>query len=241
MTSQDVDNVNMADTDDTFHPASTSEPSRRGYHHGHLRQALIDAGMAALAHTEAADLSLRALARELNVSANAAYRHFADKDALLSALAAEGFRLFTAAQSEALRDDTAASGIASGLRYVQFAQAHPNLFRLMFSLCAPGTMQSNNPPDEDFQASAMNAFEQLLRQSAAPGTQDVFDEATLYKALARWSLVHGLSHLLLEGQLAFFGTQTDDLVKAILQASGLGAADQAEAISTGKPPRKAKS
>jgi AcrR family transcriptional regulator len=213
-----VDNVNMADTDDASTPAS----SRQGYHHGRLRQALIDAGMAALTHTEAADLSLRALARELNVSANAVYRHFADKDALLSAVAAEGFRLFSAAQNEAMSEDNASSGIASGLRYVQFAQAHPNLFRLMFSLCAPGPTQEKHPHDEEFQTSARHAFEQLLRNSAAPNTRNVFDEATLFKALARWSLVHGLSHLLLEGQLALFGPKTDSVVTAILQASGVG-------------------
>lgn len=209
--------------------------SERAYHHGDLRNALIDAGMNALATQDAAELSLRALARELGVSANAAYRHFADKDALLSALAAEGFRRFAAEQANSrcttgpgpgqagLKGGPQDEALSSGLRYVQFAQRHPGLFRLMFGRFLLASQ------DAELQGAAMAAFMQLLEQSRAPDAPPgPPDEATLMRALARWSLVHGLSHLLLEGQLGLFGAQPDGLVRAVLEASGLGDAGRPE-------------
>mgnify|MGYP006168392301 FL=1 len=207
-----VDNVNIMDV----------KNSDRAYHHGDLRNALIDAGLTALETQDAADLSLRALARSVGVSANAAYRHFADKDALLSALAAEGFRRFARDQAatgtHALNADQA---LASGLRYVQFAQRHPGLFRLMFGQF----LHARN--DSALQEAAMQSFAQLLAQSRPPrpdgrAPSGPPDEATLLRALAKWSLVHGLSHLLLEGQLDILGQPTPERLTAILEASGLG-------------------
>ncbi|MDE2595168.1 MAG: helix-turn-helix transcriptional regulator, partial [Burkholderiales bacterium] len=127
MTPQHVDNVNMTDGNHSF---------ERPYHHGNLRAALIEAGLQALEQTDASELSLRAIAREVGVSANAAYRHFADKQGLLSAMAAEGFRRFSAAQQTAQKaaQRQASEGApgtcsaATGHAYIAFAQAHPALF-----------------------------------------------------------------------------------------------------------------
>lgn len=240
MTPRNVDNVNIM----------VSSKSERAYHHGDLRNALIDAGLAALEADEGAELSLRALARALGVSANAVYRHFADKDALLSALAAEGFRRFAAEQAEALAQ-SADDPVATGLGYVHFAQRHPALFRLMFGRF---TRACDNA---ELQQAALAAFEQLLQGSRpgdAPTSPGAVDEATMLRALARWSLVHGLSHLLLEGQLNFFGPggSHDALAREVLLASGLGPAAEAprtqprpaaSAVTQprGKPSTKAKS
>lgn len=208
MTPRYVDNVNIMG----------SPKSERAYHHGDLRNALIEAGLSALQTQDAAELSLRALARDLGVSANAAYRHFADKDALLSALAAEGFRRFGRAQLEA-RTQAPSDPLATGLGYVHFAQRHPALFRLMF-----GSF-THSRADAELQQAAIDAFGQLLQDSRAPGQTGDIDEATMMLAIARWSLVHGLSHLLLEGQLGLFGAQGnqhDALILAVLQASAGG-------------------
>ena len=90
---------------------------RDAYHHGDLRSALIEAGMHALSTHSADALSLRALAREVGVSATAVYRHFPDRDALLVALALTGFDQLAAAQQ-------AASRAASGkVRWQHFPQA----------------------------------------------------------------------------------------------------------------------
>lgn len=186
--------------------------SERRYHHGDLRNALIEAGLAALERSDTANLSLRAIAREVGVSANAAYRHFADKDALLSALAAEGFRRFSARQAEAAiaHADPVAARTASGRAYIRFAQDHPALFRLMFSHFL---IDSANP---ELQQTALGAFQALIASSAKEAGTAPDDERALLTAVARWSLVHGLSHLILDGQLAPFAGQVEQLVDGVL-------------------------
>lgn len=219
-------------------PPTLPAKPERAYHHGDLRNALIDAGLTALEAHDASELSLRALARELGVSANAVYRHFADKDALLSALAAEGFRRFAREQREArgLLDTDPA---ATGLGYIRFAQRHPALFRLMFGRFTRACDSA------ELQEAALAAFGQLLEDSRAPapvgstGTatdgsapaHEAIDEATMLRAIARWSLVHGLSHLMLEGQLSFFGpgAASEQLAAAVLMASGMGSAPAGKA------------
>lgn len=232
MTPRYVDNVNIMVSPPPLH----TKPDR-AYHHGDLRNALIDAGLTALEAQDASELSLRALARELGVSANAVYRHFADKDALLSALAAEGFRRFAREQREA-RAQLQTEPAATGLGYIRFAQRHPALFRLMFGRFTRACDSA------ELQEAALAAFGQLLEDSRAggpagqAGTQPgertdlaggAIDEATMLRAIARWSLVHGLSHLMLEGQLSFFGpgTASEQLAAAVLMASGLGSAPPA--------------
>jgi AcrR family transcriptional regulator len=236
MTPRYVDNVNIM----VSPPPSHTKPDR-AYHHGDLRNALIDAGLTALEAQDASELSLRALARELGVSANAVYRHFADKDALLSALAAEGFRRFAREQREA-RAQLDTDPAATGLSYIRFAQRHPALFRLMFGRFTRACDSA------ELQEAALAAFGQLLEDSraATPAGQPAersgpaggaIDEATMLRAIARWSLVHGLSHLMLEGQLSFFGpgTASEPLAAAVLMASGLGSAPTAAAQPLGTP------
>jgi AcrR family transcriptional regulator len=210
MTPRNVDNVNMAsqhiDSDDAV------DVTDRRYHHGNLRAALIEAGLAALSSSESTDLSLRAMARAVGVSANAAYRHFADKEALLSALAAEGFRRFAAAQQLAVQglSDPIEARTAAGLAYIAFARQHPALFRLMFGHFTPGR------GDEDLQQAAMTAFDALVASSAKESGSQPGDERAFLTAIARWSLVHGLSHLLLDGQLDSMGPQVEQIVLGVL-------------------------
>jgi AcrR family transcriptional regulator len=226
---QNVDNVNMQE---------------KSYHHGNLRAALIEAGLAALERSDTADLSLRAIAREVGVSANAAYRHFADKEALLNALAAEGFRRFAAhqaqvqkqAQAKARRQhtDPKEARAATGKAYVHFARDNPALFRLMF-----GRMVSQNIHDsanEELREMGAFAFQGLLQATAQEHGTPPESEQTLLMAIARWGLVHGLSHLMLDGQLAAFGSDVDQIIDGVFKLKFSEPAPQ-----TGRPPSKAKS
>ncbi|MCO4091116.1 MAG: helix-turn-helix transcriptional regulator [Sphingorhabdus sp.] len=124
---------------------------RDAYHHGDLRSALIAAGMHALSADSADALSLRALAREVGVSATAVYRHFPDKDALLVALAMTGFDQLAAAQQAASRSASGQGALAafsaSGAAYVRFAIINQELFRLMWK-AAPRGDQLHLPIDE---------------------------------------------------------------------------------------------
>lgn len=195
----------------------TGDERSRGYHHGNLKASLIEAGLAALAQSEADDLSLRQLAKDVGVSANAAYRHFEDKDALLSAMAAEGFRRFARAQQDAVAQVPQPEDRlkASGRAYVAFAQAHPALYRLMFQRL------SCVVTDPDLAHSALSGMSVLLEATSSMLHAPVDDERVRVVAAGCWSLVHGLSALSQGGQLAVFGLPMPELIDRVLSMPGL--------------------
>jgi AcrR family transcriptional regulator len=165
-------------------------PARSTYHHGALRHALIAAARTLLDEGGANAVGLRETARRVGVSATATYRHFRDKDSLLAAVAAEGFRAFGTALDDAARGSQSLS--AMGRAYVEFALANPGLFRLMFGA---QIRERNKFPELTEAADA--AFARLKAAAAhAPSASDL--DAS---AVAAWALVHGLSHLLLDGML----------------------------------------
>src|SRR6202047_518121 len=113
---------------------ATMSPESGTYHHGDLRAACLSAALELLEEGGATALSLRAVARRARVSPAAPYRHYADRDALVSAVAAVGYRelaesLAAASPAPSTPDDLAAVAAA----YVQFALQRPALFRVMFS------------------------------------------------------------------------------------------------------------
>jgi AcrR family transcriptional regulator len=188
---RDVDNVNIS---------PEHESGTRAYHHGNLRATLVAEGLAALEEGDRADVSLRELARRAGVSPNAAYRHFKDKDALLAALAAEGFRQLTEA-GEASQTAPRSAGDAKesfrsyGRAYVVFASRHPALFRLMFGRFTPSERS------EELQRAGGRTFQDLYAGVAATSGLPPDDPRVATGALYAWSLVHGLSNLILDGQV----------------------------------------
>ena len=171
--------------------------AKRTYHHGDLRAALIEAGLALLEQRHGDDIALREVARTVGVSATAVYRHFPDKAALLRALAAAG--LDRLAQAQRAASDGAGGGTAgfyaTGRAYVAFALANPALFRLIFS----------NPPKQALldraPESAPEAF-RMLRENAAILEAPGADAAAVdLAALDAWTRVHGLAVLMLDGQI----------------------------------------
>ncbi|MFO1428670.1 MAG: TetR/AcrR family transcriptional regulator [Candidatus Competibacteraceae bacterium] len=179
--------------------AITRQPLRKGtgkvgYHHGNLRAALVEAGLQLVEETGIEALTLREAARRAGVSQTAPYRHFADKEALLAAVAAAGFKALQQALSEA------ATGIGDinrrlprlGQAYVHFALDHPGLFRLMF-----GAGIGDKQPYPLLQQAAQAAYALLedTMRAYLSGGHDI-PAATV----AAWSLVHGLASLLLDRQ-----------------------------------------
>ncbi|MBS0644239.1 MAG: TetR/AcrR family transcriptional regulator [Acetobacteraceae bacterium] len=156
---------------------STSE---RGYHHGDLRTALLDAADTLLDSGGDGAVSLREAARMAGVSPAAAYRHFADKEALLGALAARHFAAFGLALGQA-----GGSRTALGRAYIRFALARPGRFRLMF-----GPLLGRVEPGSPLARAAEATFAGI--EAASPTRDD---------ALRAWGMVHGLSHLLLDGAI----------------------------------------
>ena len=108
--------------------------SNRPYHHGRLRESLLDAGFELLRDTPVSELSLRAVAKQAEVSHAAPYHHFANRTALLEALGTECMERFVGRQRTAA--ENADSGRRSlrdlGIAYVRFAAEEPHAFELIF-------------------------------------------------------------------------------------------------------------
>ena len=182
---------------------STNSP----YHHGNLRQALLEAALVILEQQGEDGLCLRDLARAVGVSPAAPYRHFDSRAALLEALAVTGFQRF-AARMEAVAacgpDDPMA---AMGKTYVVFALQNANLFRLMFS---PQLKKDSRP---GLRMAADAAFDTLRHLVGGD-----LDKGRI-RALAAWAKVHGLAVLLLDGQIAMrSGEDTEALVEEIISS-----------------------
>ena len=171
---------------------------KQGYHHGNLRNALIETGMSLLHEKGDGDIGLREVARGAGVSATAVYRHFPDKYALMTALAMEGYeRLADAQQQAAATKKNIADGFrASGRAYVRFALSNPALFRLMTRQLQPTSISNEQGSPNDNRA-ARFLFNQVSKLLPAGSSTEQIE----LTALQAWALVHGLATLVLNGQI----------------------------------------
>jgi AcrR family transcriptional regulator len=163
--------------------------SGRPYRHGNLPAALQAAARQILDENGLQSVGLRETARRVGVSATAAYRHFASKDDLLASVAAEGFRELAAAMEGATRGATPLT--RAGLAYIEFAHQNPGLFRLMF-----GPILADRAKYPTLQTASARVEALLLSGVADLDPRPLDDNLA---ATAAWSLVHGLSHLVVDG------------------------------------------
>jgi AcrR family transcriptional regulator len=200
----------------------TPRPARRGYHHGDLRRALLDAAIPLIRKGGPEALTLRAVARAAGVSQTAPYRHFADRAALVAAVADQGFERLHARLLEAVESpekttgksqQTARGGLqAIAVAYVQFALDHPDEYRVMFG--GEITTGGASPASRD------KVFAFLLEGISMVQRQSLVREGDpRAMALTSWALVHGLVMLVLDGQLK--GNQAPTPVELTLQATEL--------------------
>jgi AcrR family transcriptional regulator len=211
-------------------PARTGRKPRAAaddtpYHHGALRDALLQAAERVLERDGLAGLTLRAVAREAGVSHAAPTHHFGDLTGLVSELAAIGFRQFNMAMAESCTADTPypARGMARAKAYVAYAQAHPGMYGLMFRT---ERLDYSRP---SLHEAAETSFAGLAHAIAASRHEQIAEEAlTLEQAAAiarAWSLVHGFTMLLLDGRLEDIlhrlpkGTDSAMLLDAMLKVA----------------------
>jgi AcrR family transcriptional regulator len=190
---------------------------KTAYHHGDLRSACVRAAMQLLEESGETALSLRAVARSAGVSPSAPYRHYEDREALVSAVAALGYRelaerLLAAHSSPSTPEQLAVVAVA----YVQFALERPALFRLMFG--------EPCDRDHDERSAATAAVSQYLGEIVARAFPEVDSEAM---ATAIWALVHGLAFLYLDGKLdapapSAVAERVTAAVEALLTATSVG-------------------
>lgn len=179
-----------------YEPAVTTSSS---YHHGSLREALLDAAVDLVVEQGSDALSLRELARRAGVSSAAPYRHFPDKDALVRGVIARGYQRFDQALARAVKSQAKEPALRAvqqlGVAYVRFAARNPNLFRLIFS-----PLGQDSGQDAELDQARRKASEHLPRalmrlQSEGIATSSSVEELT---ELA-WALVHGVAVLHLDG------------------------------------------
>ncbi|MBD2473016.1 TetR/AcrR family transcriptional regulator [Nostoc sp. FACHB-145] len=179
------------------------------YHHGDLRQALIEAAIELIAQQDVSSVSLREVARRVGVSHTAPYRHFADKDALLAALAEEGFRGLADALNRAIKqaaEHPLRRLEASGVAYVEYAFAHPSHYRVMFGRYRSKELSNDSLQECDTNSVVLTASQQVfmvLVNIVIEGQDKGVIRSGEPKQLAwvAWSLVHGLAMLLIDAQL----------------------------------------
>lgn len=177
----------------------SEKSGRTAYHHGDLRSALLAAAEAELSDKGVEGFTLRGCAKRAGVSHAAPAHHFKDANALLTALAAEGFQRFVASMRsrQAAADATPRARLeAAGLGYIDFAKANPALFRLMFSSTRP------DQDDAALSKAASASFDLLVNAvHAVNGVDPRTDSSGMRDVAAAWAIVHGLAELKLSGRM----------------------------------------
>ena len=213
--SKSSDDSDDADADVATAPHSKRKEESR-YHHGDLRNALIQAGLEILRTAGAHKLSLREAARTAGVSQAAPYRHFANKEALLAAVAQEGYVIL---------DELVSAGIAAhsdnpeeqlhqvALAYLKLALEHTDHFRLMFGAMSP-IHPENHPDLERISRGLFRGIVQIVARCQHDRILREGDPEQL--ALTAWSGFHGLSSLLVNHHLAFLSS-SDQKIQDVMR------------------------
>jgi AcrR family transcriptional regulator len=197
-----VDVVNINGYDGVVTPSSLARPRRKPaarYHHGDLRRALLQEAVRIIAADGGEALTLRQVGARLGVSRTALYRHFADKSALLAAVAREGFQAFAADLLDAwMQAPATPRGLElMGRAYIRFALTHRSHYRVMF-----GDFRQQCEKDPGLQADAETSFRVLvdalvMMQAAGQVRPDDVTQQARYV----WAIVHGIAMLAMDGQL----------------------------------------
>lgn len=179
-------------------PFMASQRQRSGYHHGNLKETLLDAAEALIVQRGPLGLSLSELARMAGVSPAAIYRHYADLNALIGAVARRGFDLFSSRLRGAR--DAAGAGktgfIGMGQAYLAFARERPGAYAAMFS----STMAYS---DEDLAKAGQIAFTTLAEGLADALADQGIDQGSAFSlAVKIWALAHGIATLTASGRLS---------------------------------------
>lgn len=201
----------------------------RSYHHGDLRAALLEAGDAVLRERGAAGFTLRECARRAGVSHAAPAHHFGDAAGFLSEVAARGFTrlrdLVQARRRAAPQEDPDAQMIATVRAYVDFARSEPEMFRVMFR---HDLLDSDSATLVGAASGAFAELTSVIRQQRGepPIGPDDLDRALSLQGMIEdiligWCHIHGLAHLLIEGQLArMMGEDEDGFLERVIARNG---------------------
>ncbi len=187
-----------------------TQAKKDSYHHGDLRSALVEVGLERVRRGGIDQFSLREAARDAGVTSGAVYKHFADKDQLLAAVAGEALTLLAKRSFKATSRLKGAERLRAAARaYIDFASAEPLLFRLAFSRFGAAC---NDCKQQAGAAPVPSAFEQLRSAVAGVQSDPHVDPDVLAFA---WSIAHGAASLISDGMWE----KNDPRAEAALQLS----------------------
>jgi AcrR family transcriptional regulator len=176
-------------------------PRKKAYHHGDLKNALIEAGAAILSREGVSGLSLRKVAQTAGVSHAAPYAHFADKQALIAAISTDGYRrLYEAitAAAQQYQGDPLRQLVEGAWAYVQFALNDPDHFKITLS-----SVVEKEKDYPDFVAMSRQSFALVVQIVEACQAAKILKRGPAdLMAVSVWSLIHGLASLVLEDQIS---------------------------------------
>jgi AcrR family transcriptional regulator len=179
--------------------AENKEQARRAYHHGRLRDALLEAALNLVSERGPFGFTLAEAAKRVGVTAAAPYRHFTDRAALMSELARRGFEIFAEKLERAWdggRPDPAAALTRIGRAYLDFARSEPGLYSAMFA-------NVETLSRADSAAAADRALETIRRAAAALlQTYGANDLGARELSLQLWAHAHGVAMLAASGHLS---------------------------------------
>lgn len=177
--------------------ASRGGATRKPYHHGNLREALIDGAIAIIQAQDVAAVSLRKVARQIGVTNAAPYHHFENKTALLSAVAAEGFRALVERGQAAMSKHAAPIDqlTALGMAYLSTAIEHPAHYQVMFR------SDLHQADCEELESVSGDAFGMLVGTIDRLRIELGAEGDILPLTLTAWSMVHGFASLWTQGAL----------------------------------------
>lgn len=195
---------------------STPAPptSRRPYHHGNLRRALLDEALVTIRTEGVSALTLREIGARLGVSRTALYRHFADKRALLTAVATEGFRMLREQLVTAWEGGGRGTAAfqAMGVAYIRFAVANPSHYLVMFG----GFVEPEAREEAELSSEASGAFQALVDALASLQRDGIVRcDNTVLMARFVWAAVHGVAMLGIDGHLCEPGGVEDLMQYAV--------------------------
>jgi AcrR family transcriptional regulator len=176
--------------------------AERGYHHGNLKEALLQAALDLIAKKGAAGFTFADAARLAGVSPAAPYRHFRDRDELLSSIAQRGFEQFESALTEAWDDgrpDTVSAFERVGKAYLAFAREKPAFYSAMFESGLATDVSAALQAAAERAFAVIRAAAERLAALAPPGSPR---PPALMMALHIWSMSHGVASLFARGDAA---------------------------------------
>ncbi|HMV44913.1 MAG TPA: TetR/AcrR family transcriptional regulator [Leptospiraceae bacterium] len=188
--------------------------SSSNYHHGDLKKALLDSGVSILAEQGIKNLSLREAARRAGVSHTAPYRHFEDKDALLAAIAEEGFNRLILKLEEGIAkhpNNPLQRHYAIGEAYVQFALENPNHLQVMF-----GNVLEDYKKYSSLKQVSDKSFSLLVETIKDCQKAGIVKKSNAIQlALVAWSAIHGLSLLTIEKRNKWISENNSRIIKIL--------------------------